>query len=141
MEAALPLIAAFVGDRTSSDTAPQSPLRITKTTTPLQLAENFAASPVRVVVFSKDRPFQLRSLLRSIKKYVFGADLDIVVIWRADNANSYEAVIREFRDGAVAFVHEKGCGDFRDLLTTACTGQDFVLFCVDDALMFVTAHS
>lgn len=140
MEAALPLIAAFVGDSTSSDKLPQSPPHITKTTKSSQLTEHVAVFKVRVVVFSKDRPFQLRSLLRSINKYVVGAKLDIVVIWRTNNANSYAPVIREFGDSAVAFVQETGCGDFRHLLTTACTGREFTLFCVDDALMFVTAH-
>ncbi|KAJ8610833.1 hypothetical protein CTAYLR_006444 [Chrysophaeum taylorii] len=122
-------ICAFVGDvpaRTSSHTrrAVREPRNIVDVPRP----------GVRVVIFSKDRPYQLGCLLRSIEQHVVGADLDIIVIWRADDAALYDPVRATFPN--VWFEREQHAGDFERLLRSSCGGRDFILACVDDAFLY-----
>lgn len=86
------------------------------------------ATRVRAVIFSKDRPFQLRCLLRSIQDFVVGL-AETVVIW---TGVGYDSLIAEF-----AWVDFQQEGDFERLLTTAASGTDYVLACVDDAFLCV----
>lgn len=133
MDTALPIIAAFVGNTGSTPARPR--VAISKPVMARATLENVR---VRVVVFSKDRPFQLLCLLRSIRAHVVGAEVDIVVIWRADDATLYQPVADEFGT-TVTLLREGPDGDFRSLATAACVGPErrarFVLMCVDDAFM------
>ena len=92
------------------------------------------AHRTRCVVFSKDRAFQLRCLLRSLKRNVTVDET--LVLWRADDgaaAAAYAGVAREF-EGAT-FAREAGSAELRAAVAEAATNVDFVLFLVDDALL------
>ncbi|KAL7548399.1 hypothetical protein ACHAWF_011686 [Thalassiosira exigua] len=102
-----------------------------------------------VVVFSKDRPWQLQQLLRSMELRCENAsrgfrarrNLDVVVILRAsapDFAAGYEKVAREYED-EVDFLIEDDRTDadaFPSLLNRALSREsDVVLFLTDDCLL------
>jgi hypothetical protein len=90
---------------------------------------------VRAVIFSKDRAFQLRCLLRSLAR---ARPAEVVVLWRADGAASataYAAVRKEFP--AHSFLRDGDSGPAANL-TAALYDAEFVWFLVDDALVVET---
>lgn len=123
MQNALPLIASFVGPVRSNPAKKKFHHRVEKR----EVDEG--NKRVRVVVFSKDRPVQLRWLLSSMKRYVVGV-YDVVVLWRS--SYSYDKVRSEFPD--VAFKEE---GDLKALLLESIDESiERTMFCVDDVVFY-----
>ena len=97
-------------------------------------AASAAALPpprVRAVAFSRNRAFQLRCLLRSLKR---AQPSEVVVLWRADgdaSERAYAAVRDEFP--SYSFLRD-GTGPAANL-KTALADAEFVWFLVDDALV------
>ena len=101
---------------------------------PLLPAFEEAKSPprVRAVVFSKDRAFQLRCLLRSLTR---AQPTEVFVLWRADgptSAKAYASVQAEFPSHR--FLCDGDAGPAANL-AIALADADFVWFLVDDALV------
>jgi hypothetical protein len=91
----------------------------------------------RLIVFSKDRPFQCESLLRSIRDWVIGID-DVVVVAQASFPRSQEAyeLLRDITYGPAGWrlIFERGsCTQELDALLI---DADFVGFAVDDQVFF-----
>jgi len=86
---------------------------------------------VRAVAFSRNRAFQLRCLLRSLKR---AQPSEVVVLWRADgdaSERAYAAVRDEFP--SYSFLRDD-TGPAANL-KTALADAEFVWFLVDDALV------
>ena len=95
------------------------------------LEETKSPPRVRAVVFSKDRAFQLRCLLRSLAR---AQPSEVFVLWRADgdtSAKAYATVQAEFPS------HRFLCDDAGPAanLAIALADAEFVWFLVDDALV------
>lgn len=127
MDAAL--LAKIVGFVGAPDPRPSKQHHVAERT---QTSTRVTSTRVRAVIFSKDRPFQLRCLLRSIDDFVVGV-AETVVIW---TGVGYDTLINEFP--AVDFQQE---GDFERLLTAAARDVDYVLVCVDDAFLCVVSRA
>lgn len=93
-----------------------------------------------VIIFSKDRPFQLQEILRSFKKYVIG-DYEInCIVNVGDYSDTYNKVFgsKEFFD--VKF-HVDGPRPFDHVLSDVIEiHSDFVLFLVDDVIIYNQVH-
>ena len=101
---------------------------------PLLPAFEEAKSPprVRAVVFSKDRAFQLRCLLRSLAR---AQPAEVFVLWRADgetSAKAYASVQAEFPSHR--FLCDGDAGPAANL-AIALADAEFIWWCVDDALV------
>ncbi|KAJ1454103.1 hypothetical protein M885DRAFT_522247 [Pelagophyceae sp. CCMP2097] len=96
-----------------------------------------AARPrVRVVVFSKDRAFQLDGLLKSIEAHFVGADVDVVVLWTVAETSESVYLGVSARHPLVRFRREGASGSLGALLRDELSSCDFVMLAVDDALAF-----
>ena len=91
---------------------------------------------VRIVVFSKDRPYQLDGLLRSLRAQVRdGSDFDLDVIYAtsdAENQAAYGELARGFGDWPRLNLRREV--SFRTDLLDLLEGAEQVLFLVDDAV-------
>jgi len=89
-----------------------------------------------VVVFSKDRAFQLDGLLRSFRLQVGDWDrVDVKVIYTTsspEHERAYEELVDGFQDWERAELHREA--DFRKDLTSLLGGYEYVLFLVDDTV-------
>ena len=93
---------------------------------------------VSLIIFSKDRPFQLRSLLFAIKENLFGLS-NIFVVYRASSnamLKRYIKIENMFKPEGMKFIEEKN--DFKkDLnLTLQLVKTSHIMFSVDDILIF-----
>lgn len=95
-----------------------------------------AKSGVRLVVFSKDRPYQLDGLLHSMRAHVRDwSEFDLDVLYTtsdADNQAAYAELVRGFGDWPRLNLRREGL--FRDDLLDLLEGGEQVLFLVDDAV-------
>lgn len=96
---------------------------------------------VRVIVFSKDRAFQLGQYLRTLYAWSSGATLDVHVLYRVDSPACSAPEARDFAasyarvQAAFPGVHFVREIDFAAQLKDIVAGaQSHVLFGVDDAL-------
>ena len=101
---------------------------------PLLPAFEEAKSPprVRAVIFSKDRAFQLRCLLRSLAR---ARPAEVFVLWRADgdaSKRAYASVQAEFPSHR--FLCDGDAGPAANL-AIALADAEFVWYLVDDALV------
>ena len=114
--------------------APAAPPRAAARAAPLLPALEEAKAPprVRAVVFSKDRAFQLRCLLRSLAR---APPSEVFVFWRADgetSAKAYASVQAEFPSHR--FLCDGDAGPAANL-AIALADAEFIWFLVDDALV------
>ena len=114
--------------------APAAPPRAAARAAPLLPALEEAKAPprVRAVVFSKDRAFQLRCLLRSLAR---APPSEVFVLWRADgetSAKAYASVQAEFPSHR--FLCDGDAGPAANL-AIALADAEFVWFLVDDSLI------
>jgi hypothetical protein len=116
----------------AAPTAPLPPEAAARATALLPAFEETKSPPrVRAVLFSKDRAFQLRCLLRSLAR---ARPTEVFVLWRADSetsAKAYASVQAEFP------AHRFLCDDAGPAgnLAIALADAEFVWFLVDDALV------
>eukprot|EP00939_MAST-03C_sp_MAST-3C-sp1_P002620 g2620.t1 len=96
-----------------------------------------------VVIFSKDRPFQLRECLRSFALHDVdeGARNRIVVLVKSDvgsrNRKLYESVKEYFDNRHVSFVYEVDFSDqLKSILKNAKERSRTIMFTVDDAFFY-----
>lgn len=91
-----------------------------------------------LVIFSKDRPFQLRSLIASVKENFSGLS-KIIVIHTASSvsmSNRYKKLASSFKNGIIKFIEEKD--DFKKNLNQVLfqVKTTHIIFSVDDILLF-----
>jgi hypothetical protein len=91
-----------------------------------------------LIVFSKDRPFQLRSFLLSALKNLIGIS-KIIVIYKSSDKNilyRYQSLILFFQSKPIQFVEEKSY--FKIVLNKIIskTNSSHIMFSVDDILIF-----
>ena len=137
MDDAFANIASFLGPNAALPPPPgaaAAPLPQAARAAPLLPAFEEAKSPprVRAVVFSKDRAFQLRCLLRSLTR---AQPTEVFVLWRADSDASkraYASVQAEFPSHR--FLRDGDAGPAANL-AIALADAEFVWFLVDDALV------
>lgn len=93
-----------------------------------------------VIIFSKDRPFQLQELLRSFKRFVTG-DFEInCIVNTGEHPDTYNKVFgnKDFFD--VKF-HVEGQRPFDHVLSDVIKKpSDFVLFLVDDVIIYAPIY-
>lgn len=91
---------------------------------------------ISVIVFSKNRPFQLQQYLISLFKFV-DQEAQVFVIFKADTAYSvqYEQLINEFSN--VSFISQT-TDDLLPIIEDALQhiGNQFMMFGVDDVLFY-----
>ena len=134
MDDAFANIASFLGPNAALPPAAPPPPQAAARAAPLLPALEEAKSPprVRAVVFSKDRAFQLRCLLRSLAR---AQPTEVFVLWRADGETStkaYASVQAEFPSHR--FLCDGDAGPAANL-AIALADAEFVWWCVDDALV------
>ena len=100
--------------------------------------DKFKNSNITLVVFSKDRPFQLRSFLFSVLENFYGLT-KIIVIYNASNEkvnNRYKKLDYTFNDQNIFFYKEdlKFKKNLNKVLSNIKTSH--ILFSVDDILVF-----
>ena len=85
-----------------------------------------------IIIFSKNRTLQLRSLLLSLKHYSGVDEKNITVLYKADSGIGYESLINEFK---CAFVKQ---GNFLEDVTNIVTGSgaEYLGFMVDDLIFY-----
>lgn len=92
-----------------------------------------------LLVISKDRPFSLRSFLRSVREFFPSAPQIKVVICCRDNFTKlrYEKVKREFDDYLdVEYIYEEACFKSAMIDCLDSTNVSRVMLCVDDQVLF-----
>ena len=134
MDDAFANIASFLGPNAALPPAAPPPPQAAARAAPLLPALEETKSPprVRAVVFSKDRAFQLRCLLRSLAR---AQPTEVFVLWRADSetsAKAYASVQAEFPSHR--FLCDGDAGPAANL-AIALADAEFVWFLVDDALV------
>jgi hypothetical protein len=134
MDDAFANIASFLGPNAALPPVAPPPPQAAARAAPLLPALEETKSPprVRAIVFSKDRAFQLRCLLRSLAR---AQPSDVVVLWRADgetSAKAYATVQAEFP--RTRFLCDGDAGPAANL-AIALADAEFVWFLVDDALV------
>ena len=143
MDDAFANIASFLGPsaalppaqarHAAAPVAPPPPQAAARAAPLLPALEEAKAPPrVRAVVFSKDRAFQLRCLLRSLAR---AQPAEVFVLWRADSvtsAKAYASVQAEFPSHR--FLCDGDAGPAANL-AIALADAEFVWWCVDDALV------
>ena len=92
------------------------------------------AGSISVLVFSKDRPFQLGQYLRTLFHYSGDQDLKVSVLVRvqADYEQGYKILAAKFPH--VTFIRETDFGEQLVDLVQGVDEEGFVTFGVDDAL-------
>lgn len=90
---------------------------------------------IRVIVFSKDRPFQVESLVRSLRELATGVD-EIVVVAVASTSAAREGYLVMRQETGCKLVFEAQPGASTRELQALFEGADFVGFTVDDQLFF-----
>lgn len=85
-----------------------------------------------IIIFSKNRTLQLKSLLLSLKHYSGIDEKNITVLYKADPEISYETLINEFN---CKFVKQ---GDFLQDVTNIINGSgaEYIGFMVDDLIFY-----
>ena len=137
MDDAFANIASFLGPGAApplpAAPLPQAAAPQAARTAALPALEEAKSPPrVRAVVFSKDRAFQLRCLLRSLAR---AQPAEVFVLWRADgetSAKAYASVQAEFPSHR--FLCDGDAGPAANL-AIALADAEFVWFLVDDALV------
>lgn len=93
---------------------------------------------VSVIVFSKDRPFQLKEYLRSFKLFANG-EYYITVIWTASE-QKYEYAYKDLiaKNAGVSWAKESDFGGFAQTLIHVLNNvkSDYIQFGVDDVLWY-----
>lgn len=101
---------------------------------------------LRIICFSKDRPFQLKECLRTMHLFLLSDmkgktdfSIEILIIFTFSHpafAAGYQSVQSLFPH--VQFVQENESSDFRSILIQSITHEnpDFIFFCVDDVLFY-----
>lgn len=92
-----------------------------------------------IIIFSYNRPLQLRALLESMYKYISGIE-SVNIICRADNNDYYKAynhLKSLFPDTIFKFQGQSPRSDFKPLLlkTLSDCSQPYLLFAVDDIIV------
>lgn len=139
-------LAATSGTSNSTTSTATSSTTTTTTTTSTTAT---TTTTVQVIIFSKDRAFQLQQCLRTLLAHCCCSDgLHVTVLWTASTpqlATSYKQLASAAFPTAtgtachVSFVHEESfAAQLVDMLTTS--SHPFTLFLVDDAL-FVRAFN
>lgn len=85
-----------------------------------------------IIIFSKNRTLQLKSLLLSLRHYSDADENKITVIYKADEDISYEPLINQFK---CTFVKQ---GDFLADVTNIIvnSGAEYIAFMVDDLIFY-----
>lgn len=127
------------------------------------------SKPHRIIIFSKDRPWQLQQLIRSMQLNVFtDSDMDIIILYKASNRefmSGYQLVQQDldtylyqvsfhwWKDGLSERNSEEGdevdsSSDFTSLLEAAtkqnnCGSSlnfDLIMFLTDDCILLQPLH-
>jgi hypothetical protein len=90
-----------------------------------------------ILCFSKNRPFQLHTFLKSIKKYVEDDVHIIYVLYKSDNnlIQEYEAVFRQ-HPTVVSIFESTFSNDMRKICEKFSSLKMYsIMFCVDDSIL------
>lgn len=92
---------------------------------------------LQVIIFSFNRPWQLKEMLRTFRKYV-SDEIRPKVIWKASNDAFKKAYEDLFAKGWCEPVSEEECkGTFKELvLQTIDTAKPYLMFGVDDEIYY-----
>lgn len=94
------------------------------------------------VIFSKDRPFQLHSLLTSMEKFFSEAPRNIYVLYTSSIqwVDHYEAVFRFFSKTVTPILETNFALNLEECLGNVGNGPNsgFIMLCVDDLLFYDT---
>lgn len=93
-----------------------------------------------VVIFSKDRPFQLHVLLQSISLFFIDKPAMIFVLYTtsSDWEAHYEAVFEHAPETVIPIKENNFPQDMEDCFGRICEDptNEFVMFCVDDLIFY-----